>query len=78
MDLQQTFYLLGTIVFLLGIVLIVCALVLIIWLYYRYKHFLKDSKQKVAQIKRSLAALPFLPIVGYFIRRFRAKKKQTA
>lgn len=75
MDFQQTFYLLGTVVFIMSIVVFAVALILIIWLYYRYKHFMEDSKQKVAKFKRSLSALPFLPVVGFFIRKFRARRK---
>ncbi len=75
MDLQQTFYLLGTIVFVIGIVVFATALVFIIWLYYQYKHFLEDSKQKMAQFKRRVSTIPFLPIVGFFIRKLRARRK---
>lgn len=75
MDLQNTFYLLGTVLFTISIVVFVVAVMVIAVLYYRYKKFLKESKQKVAQFKRKVSALPFLPIIGLFFRKLRERKR---
>lgn len=77
MDLQQIFYLLGTIVFGVAIIVFVVALVLTVSLYLRYKKFMEESKQKVTQFKRRMSALPFLPIVGFFIRNLIKKRRSN-
>lgn len=77
MDWQQIFYLLGAILFSLAIIVFVASLIIAIALYYKYKKFLKESKQKVAHLKGKVAALPFLPIIGYFIKRLRKRRKEA-
>jgi hypothetical protein len=76
MDWQQIFYLLGTILFTLALIVFITILILTIVFYRRYKRFLKSSKQKVAQFKGKVAALPFLPILGYFIKRLHRRKRR--
>ncbi len=77
MDWQQVFYFLGSIILSLTLVVFVAIAVLTIVFYYRYKKWVRESKEKVAKFKGKIAALPFLPIIGYFIKRLRKKRRRV-
>ncbi len=75
MDLQNLFYTLGVIVFGLAIIVFVTVLVLSISLYFKYKKFLKESKEKIGKLKRRLIGLPLIPAARFIYKKIKERRR---